>query len=46
MKIWKISGIGLVTLFIIAKDLDSAFAHGRKINKNYDTGQMVKKLYD
>ena len=39
-KQWKIWGINLPTLYIIADDFDTAIAEARKINKNYNTGQL------
>ena len=39
-KQWKIWGINLPPLYIIAGDSDTAIAEARKINKNYNTIQL------
>ena len=39
-KYWNIWGINLPALYIMAEDFDTAIAEARKINKNYNTGQL------
>lgn len=43
MKTWKISGINLKNLYVVADCFDDALAMARKINRNYDGGQVVDK---
>lgn len=38
---WKIWGLDLQPLFIKANNFDEAIVLARKINKNYNTGQLV-----
>ena len=40
MKTWVIWGIGLERLEIKANSFDEALAEARKINKNYNAGQL------
>lgn len=40
MKIWYIWGISLERLEIKANSFDEALKEARKINKNYNTGQL------
>ena len=40
MKIWFIWGIGLERLEIKANSFDEALKEARKINPNYNTGQL------
>lgn len=40
MKIWIIWGIGLDKIEIKANSFDEALLNARKINKNYNTGQL------
>lgn len=41
MKMWKIWAFDLQPLFIKAYNFDDAIAKARKINKNYNIGQLV-----
>ena len=40
MKTWYVWGINLPKLEIKANSFDNAIAQARKINKNYNTGQL------
>ena len=40
MKIWYVWGINLPKIEIKANSFDNAIAQARKINKNYNTGQL------
>ena len=40
MKTWYIWGINLPKIEIKADSFDNAIAQARKINKNYNTGQL------
>ena len=40
MKTWYVWGINLPKIKIKANSFDIAIAHSRKINKNYNTGQL------
>ena len=40
MKTWYVWGINLPKLEIKASSFDNAIAQARKINKNYNTGQL------
>ena len=40
MKTWYVWGINLPKLEIKADSFDNAIAQARKINKNYNTGQL------
>ena len=44
MKTWYVWGINLPKLEIKANNLDNAIAQARKINKNYNIGQL--KFYN
>ena len=43
MKIWKIWGIKLPTLEIVADSFDVAIKEARKVHKGYNTGQLIEK---
>lgn len=43
IKIWKVWGNGLATLYIIGKDVDEVLAQARLINSNYNTVQLYRK---
>ena len=40
MKTWYVWGINLPKIEIKANSFDNAIAQARKINKNYNTGQL------
>ena len=40
MKTWIVWGIGLEKIEIVAYDFDSAIEKARKINRNYNIGQL------
>ena len=40
MKTWIVWGIGLEKIAIVAYDFDSAIEKARKINRNYNIGQL------
>lgn len=41
MKLWKITGLNLKNLYIYASSFDEAIQQARKINRRYDTGQVI-----
>ena len=43
MKIWKIWGSNLPILEIVADSFDNALKEARKVNKEYNTGQLKEK---
>ena len=43
MKIWKIWGKNLQMLEIVADSFDDALKEARKVNKDYNTGQLKEK---
>lgn len=43
IKTWKAWGAGLITLYIIGKDVDEVLAQARLINQNYDSVQLYSK---
>ena len=43
IKIWKVWGAGLTTLYIIRKDVDEVLAQARLINPNYNSVQLYSK---
>ena len=40
MKTWIVWGIGLEKIEIVADDFDNAIEKARKINRNYNIGQL------
>lgn len=41
MKTWKIWGIGLPMLYIVANSFDDAIRQARKVNSGYNIGQLL-----
>ena len=39
---WNVTGCELLELYIDAESFDDAIAEARKINPNYNTGQVVE----
>ena len=39
---WNVTGYELLELYIDAESFDDAIAEARKINPNYNTGQVVE----
>ena len=43
VKIWKVWGTGLNTLYIIGNDMDEVLTKTRLINPNYNTVQYIAR---
>lgn len=43
VKTWKVCGVGLITLYIIGKDIDDVLIQARLINPNYNSVQLYSK---
>ena len=43
IKIWKVWGRGLNTLYIIGNDMNEVLKKARLINSNYNTVQLYSK---
>ena len=43
IKIWKVWGAGLTTLYIIGKNVDEVLVQARLINSKYDSVQLYSK---